>query len=80
MRGLAEIAERRGQTLAQLALSWALRDSRVTSVLVGASSVKQLEDNLAATENLDFEDSELTAIDRYARESGINLWKQSSDI
>lgn len=80
VRHLAEIAERRGQTLAQLALSWALRDSRVTSVLVGASSVKQLEDNLAATAHLDFEDSELSAIDRYARESGINIWKQSSDI
>jgi L-glyceraldehyde 3-phosphate reductase len=80
VRGLAEIAERRGQTLAQLALSWALRDSRVTSVLVGASSVKQLEDNLAATAHLDFEDSELSAIDRYARESGINIWKRSSDV
>ena len=80
VRHLGEIAERRGQTLAQLALSWALRDSRVTSVLVGASSVKQLEDNLAATAHLDFEDSELTAIDRYARESGINIWKQSSDV
>jgi L-glyceraldehyde 3-phosphate reductase len=80
VRGLHEIAERRGQTLAQLALSWALRDSRVTSVLVGASSVKQLEDNLAATAHLEFEDSELTAIERYARESGINLWKQSSDV
>lgn len=80
VRHLAEIAERRGQTLAQLALSWALRDSRVTSVLVGASSVKQLEDNLAATAHLDFEDSELTAIDRYAREAGINIWKQSSDV
>ncbi len=78
IRGLNEIASGRGQTLAQLALSWGLRDSRVTSVLVGASSVGQLEDNLAAVGNLTFSADELTAIDQFAVESGIDLWKRSS--
>jgi L-glyceraldehyde 3-phosphate reductase len=77
---LNKIAEGRGQTLAQLALSWALRDSRVTSVLIGASSVAQLDDNLAATENLDFDDAELASIDEFAKESGINLWESSSAV
>jgi L-glyceraldehyde 3-phosphate reductase len=80
VHALNGIAERRGQTLAQMALSWCLRDARVTSVLVGASSVAQLEDNLAATGNLAFEDSELTEIDRYATDLGINLWAASSDV
>jgi L-glyceraldehyde 3-phosphate reductase len=74
------IAESRGQTLAQLALSWALRDPRVTSVLIGASSVAQLDDNLAAADNLAFDDAELTAIDEFAIESGINLWESSSAV
>jgi L-glyceraldehyde 3-phosphate reductase len=77
---LNDIAEGRGQTLAQLALSWALRDSRVTSVLIGASSVAQLDDNLAATENLGFDDAELATIDQFAKESGINLWESSSAV
>jgi L-glyceraldehyde 3-phosphate reductase len=80
VRALAEIAKGRGQTLAQLALSWALRDKRVTSVLIGASSVKQLDDNLASVQNLDFDASELAAIDALAKDVGINLWKESSDI
>ncbi|MBP2475132.1 L-glyceraldehyde 3-phosphate reductase [Crossiella equi] len=78
IRALNEIAQRRGQTLAQLAISWSLRDSRVTSALIGASSVKQLEQNLGATRNLEFSAEELTEIDKYAVESGINLWAPSS--
>ena len=80
VRELNDIAAGRGQTLAQLALSWALRDARVTSVLIGASSVKQLDDNLASVENLDFTPAELAAIDKQAKDAGINLWKQSSDV
>ena len=78
IRSLADIAKARGQSLAQLALSWALRDQRVTSVLIGASSVAQLEENLAATKNTTFSEEELAAIDRDAVESGINLWAGSS--
>jgi len=78
IRSLAEIARARSQSLAQLALSWALRDQRVTSVLIGASSVAQLEENLAATKNTTFSEEELAAIDRDAVESGINLWAGSS--
>jgi L-glyceraldehyde 3-phosphate reductase len=78
-RGLAEIAARRGQSLAQMAVAWTLRDPRVTSALVGASSVEQLEDNLGALERLDFSDEELAEIDRYAVESGINIWARSSN-
>ena len=71
---LNEIAAGRGQTLAQLALAWVLRDARVTSTLIGASSVKQLEDNVAAAQRLDFTDDELAEIDRYAVESGVDQW------
>jgi L-glyceraldehyde 3-phosphate reductase len=78
IRALNEVARGRGQTLAQLALSWALRDPRVTSVLVGASSVRQLEDNVAALEHLEFSADELSAIDKYAVEGGIDLWRGSS--
>jgi L-glyceraldehyde 3-phosphate reductase len=74
IRGLNEIAQGRGQSLAQLALAWTLRDPRVTSTLVGVSSLEQLEANVAALDNLDFGDDELEAIDRYATDSGINLW------
>jgi L-glyceraldehyde 3-phosphate reductase len=77
-RGLNEIAERRGQTLAQLAIAWALRDARVTSALLGASSVEQLEQNVAALQRLDFDAQELVEIDRYAQEGGLNLWAASS--
>jgi L-glyceraldehyde 3-phosphate reductase len=78
IRGLNEIAQRRGQSLARLALAWTLRDPRVTSTLIGASSVAQLEDSLGALANLAFSDEELADIDRYATESGINLWQRSS--
>jgi L-glyceraldehyde 3-phosphate reductase len=78
IRALNEIAAGRGQSLAQMALAWTLRDPRVTSTLIGASSVEQLEDNVGALENLDFSDDELDEIDRHATESGINLWAGSS--
>jgi L-glyceraldehyde 3-phosphate reductase len=79
-RGLREIARGRGQTLPQMALAWTLRDPRVTSALVGASSVAQLDDNLAALDRLDFTPEELKEIDRFAVEGGVNLWAQSSDV
>jgi L-glyceraldehyde 3-phosphate reductase len=79
IRALNELAARRGQSLAQTALAWALRDPRVTSALVGASSVEQLEANVAALDRLDFDDDELAEIDRYALESGINLWAVSNE-
>ena len=79
VRALNTIAGARGQSLAQLALAWALRDTRVTSVLVGASSVSQLETNVAAVDRLDLTDDELAAIDEHADEAGINLWATSSD-
>jgi L-glyceraldehyde 3-phosphate reductase len=78
IRALNEIAAGRGQTLAQMALAWTLRDLRVTSALIGASSVAQLEDNIACLENLEFTDEELAEIDRYATESEINIWVASS--
>jgi L-glyceraldehyde 3-phosphate reductase len=78
IRALNEIARGRGQSLAQLALAWAVRDPRVTSALAGASSVEQLEANVAALDNLDFTSEELGEIDRHATESGINLWAASS--
>jgi L-glyceraldehyde 3-phosphate reductase len=76
--GLRAIAERRAQPLAAMALAWTLRDPRMTSTLVGASSVEQLEQNLRALERLDFSDDELAEIDRYAIESDVNLWASSS--
>ena len=78
IRALNEIAARRGQTLAQMALAWTLRDARMTSTLVGASSVEQLEHNVAALDHLDFTPEELDEIDRYATDSGINLWRGSA--
>ena len=79
VRALNEIAQRRSQTLAQLAIAWALRDPRVTSALLGASSVAQLEQNVAALQRLDFDEDELAEIDRHAVDAGINLWAASSD-
>jgi L-glyceraldehyde 3-phosphate reductase len=79
VRALAEIAKRRGQSLAQMALAWALRDPRVTSAVIGAGSVAQLEENVAALGNLEFSATELAEIDRHATESGINLWAASSE-
>jgi L-glyceraldehyde 3-phosphate reductase len=78
LRALNELAARRGQSLAQLALAWTLRDPRVTSALVGASSVQQLDANIAAVERLDFTPDELGEIDRFATDSGVNIWAESS--
>jgi len=77
--GLNEIAQRRGQTLAQMAISWVLRDPRVTTALVGASRWSQIDDSLGALENLEFGPEELSEIDQYARDGGLNLWATSSD-
>jgi L-glyceraldehyde 3-phosphate reductase len=79
VRALGEIAAARSQTLAQMAIAWVLRDSRMTSALVGASSVEQIEANAAALNRLEFTPDELAEIDRYATESGINLWAASSE-
>ncbi|HCT81484.1 MAG TPA: aldo/keto reductase [Micromonosporaceae bacterium] len=79
IRGLNEIAQRRGQSLAQLALAWALRDERMTSLVIGASSVTQLEANIAALDNLEFTDNELAEIDQFATDGDINLWAKSSE-
>jgi L-glyceraldehyde 3-phosphate reductase len=78
VRALNGVAQRRGQSLAQLAIAWTLRDQRVTSSLIGASSVRQLEDNLGALDNVEFDTDELAEIDRYAVEGDINIWAQSS--
>jgi L-glyceraldehyde 3-phosphate reductase len=80
IRALNELARQRGQTLAQMAVAWTLRDPRVTSALVGVSSIEQLEGNVAALDRLDFDDDELAEIDRHAVESGINLWAASSAV
>jgi L-glyceraldehyde 3-phosphate reductase len=79
VRALNDMAQRRGQTLAQMAIAWTLRDPRVTSALIGARTVAQLEDSLGALSGLEFSDEELEEIDRHAVEAGINLWKASSD-
>jgi L-glyceraldehyde 3-phosphate reductase len=80
IRALTDIADARGQSLAQMALAWVLRNSQVTSALVGASSVAQLETNVAAATNLAFTDAELVAIDEHAVDAGINLWAPSSAV
>jgi L-glyceraldehyde 3-phosphate reductase len=80
IRALAEIAAGRGQSLAQLALAWALRDERVTSLVIGASSVDQLEGNVAALERLELSEDELDEIDRHAVEAEVNLWAESAAI
>ncbi|KHL18043.1 L-glyceraldehyde 3-phosphate reductase [Mumia flava] len=79
VRALNDIASARGQTLAQLAITWVLRDPRVTSALIGASSVRQLEDSLASVQNLDLTDEELRAIDEHAVEGELNIWAGSSE-
>ena len=79
VQGLNAIASERRQSLAQMALAWTLRDPRITSTLLGASSVAQLEQNLAALDNLEFSPDELDEIDRYAPESSVNIWTASSD-
>jgi L-glyceraldehyde 3-phosphate reductase len=80
IRGLHGIAQGRGQSVAQMAVAWTLRDPRVTSTLIGASSVVQLRETAAAVRNPHFTDEELTAIDRYAQEAGINLWEEPARI
>jgi L-glyceraldehyde 3-phosphate reductase len=80
LQGLAGIAKQRGQSLAQLALAWVLRDPTVASTLVGASSVAQLKENLGALDHLEFTPEELSEIDRFAADSGIDLWRESSDL
>jgi L-glyceraldehyde 3-phosphate reductase len=80
LRALNEIASRRGQSLAQLALAWGLRDERVTSLVIGASSVNQLEQNVAALGNLELSEDELTEIDRHASADGdVDLWQQARE-
>ena len=79
VRALNEIAESRGQTLAQMAIAWVLRDKRVTSALIGARDVKQLDDSLDAVKNLHFTDAELQDIDRHAQEGEIDLWKEARE-
>jgi L-glyceraldehyde 3-phosphate reductase len=78
VRALNEAAASRGQSLAQLALAWALRDPRMTSLVIGASSVAQLENNVAALDRLELDDDELTEIDRHATDADVNLWARSS--
>ena len=78
VRALNEIAQRRGQSLAQLAIAWVLRDPRVTSALVGASSVTQLEDTVASLQNADFDDGDLQEIEQYAVDGALNIWASSS--
>jgi L-glyceraldehyde 3-phosphate reductase len=78
VRALNDLAAARGQTLAQMAIAWVLRDPRMTSALIGASSVAQLDENLAALDNLEFTDDELAEIDRHGVEAGINQWEESS--
>ncbi|HEY0044159.1 MAG TPA: L-glyceraldehyde 3-phosphate reductase [Allosphingosinicella sp.] len=80
IRSLNAIAEGRGQTLAQMAIAWVLRDPRITSALIGARNVEQLEDSLAALQRLDFSEEELSAIDTHAEEAGIDIWKRSSTV
>ena len=78
IRALNDIAHRRGQTLAQMAIAWVLRDTRVTTALIGASSVRQLEDCVGALDNRSFSEKELTEIDRFALDANINIWAASS--
>jgi L-glyceraldehyde 3-phosphate reductase len=80
VRALNELASERGQSLAQMALAWTLRDDRITSTLIGASSVKQLEENVRALERLDFTPDELAEIDRHATDSELNLWAASAEV
>lgn len=80
IRALNAVAESRGQTLGQMAIAWVLRDSRVTSALIGARTVEQLADSMQALDNLAFSAQELAEIDRYATESGVDLWRVSSQI
>jgi L-glyceraldehyde 3-phosphate reductase len=79
IKALNDIAEKRGQTLAQMALAWVLRGGHVTSALIGASRPEQIEDSVGALKNLDFSEAELKEIDQYAREGDINIWAASAE-
>jgi L-glyceraldehyde 3-phosphate reductase len=79
VRALNEIAKGRGQSLAQMAIAWVLRDKRVTSALIGARNVEQLDNSLDALKRLEFSDAELTEIERYAQEGSIDLWKDARE-
>jgi L-glyceraldehyde 3-phosphate reductase len=79
IRALNKIALQRDQSLAQMAIAWVLRDPRVTTALIGASSVQQLEDSVGALNNRSFSDHELTEIDRFATDANINIWAASSE-
>jgi L-glyceraldehyde 3-phosphate reductase len=80
IKGLHALARDRGQSLAQMAIAWALRDSRVTSALIGASSVRQLEENVAALTSSAFSAEELSRIDEFAVDSGVDLWETSTKV
>jgi L-glyceraldehyde 3-phosphate reductase len=80
VRSLNELAKGRGQTLAQMAIAWALRDPRVTSALIGARNVAQLDDSLDAVKKLDFAEAELREIDKHAQEGGVDLWKGAREF
>src|SRR6516162_210001 len=80
VRGLAAIAKKRGQTLAQMAIAWVLRDDRVTSALIGARNVDQLDDSLDALKKQEFSAEELGEIDQFAKEGGIDLWRETSEL
>src|SRR5262249_36655558 len=80
VRGLAAIAKKRGQTLPQMAIAWVRRDARVTSALIGARNVAQLDNSLDATKNLEFSQQELKEIDQFAMEGGIDLWREISEL
>jgi L-glyceraldehyde 3-phosphate reductase len=80
IRALNALAEDRGQTLAQMAIAWVLRDPRVTTALIGARTIAQLDDSLGAVRNLDFSDDELARIDQLATDAGIDIWKDSSSV
>jgi L-glyceraldehyde 3-phosphate reductase len=79
VRALDDIAKGRGQSLAQMAIAWVLRDSRVTSALIGARNVEQLDNSLDALKNLQFTDAELEEIDRYAHDGSIDIWKSARE-
>jgi L-glyceraldehyde 3-phosphate reductase len=79
VRALNEIAKGRGQSLAQMAIAWVLRDTRVTSALIGARNVEQLDNSLDAIKNLQFTDAELAEIDRYAQEGSVDLWRDARE-
>ena len=79
VRALNEIANGRGQTLAQMAIAWVLRDKRITSALIGARNVEQLDNSLDAIKKLQFTDAELNEIDRYAQDGAIDLWKDARE-